>query len=335
MRAMVRVETKPIWTTSSFLVYTGGLTVLGGAAAGIAYLAQNFDASARALWSLLFLAIVYWLAIVLRMRERWLAAGILAFVSIILWGVFLYYLFLWWGWDGVTGVTDVTSSFDTWSWSRMLFWILVLSSAWFDRVVFKFPFIRLISAVVFYLFVADLLTSGSGNWFTVVTLFIGFLYLLVGSALGKPSAFWLHLVGGALIGSSLLHWFHTSDFDFALILVFSLAFVLVAYSTKRSSWAFYGTIGFFVATSHYVFGSPAALLGLAVIIQNRILAPAGIPSFYNGGAISDWSVALGFGLLGFWLMLLGMLGKRKRRHKHTTVVVATPAPPAATEPLAE
>ena len=32
---LVNMETKPTWTNSSFLVYTGGLTVLVGAGAGI------------------------------------------------------------------------------------------------------------------------------------------------------------------------------------------------------------------------------------------------------------------------------------------------------------
>jgi hypothetical protein len=318
MRAVVRAETKPIWTSSSFLIYTGGLTILGGAAAGLGYLSQNFDASARAMWSLLFLVIVYGAAHALLRRDRWLAAGILAFVSVILWAVFLIFLFLWWGWDGVTG------SLANWSWSRMLFWILVLASASYDRLVFKFPFIRVISAVVFYLFLVDLLTSGHGNWFAFVTLFIGFLYLLVGSALHKPSAFWLHLVSGALIGAALLKWFHTSDFDFAMISIFSVVFVLVGFVTKRSSWAFYGTIGFFAATIHYVVGSPTALFGG---ITQRCEMSLGGPQVCTGSAISPWAPALALGLLGVWLMLLGMLGKRRRGHRHTAVVVETPAPP--------
>ncbi|HEY2353342.1 MAG TPA: hypothetical protein VGH79_00395 [Gaiellaceae bacterium] len=321
---MVRVETKPIWTSSSFLVYAGGLTVLGGAAAGLSYLAGNFGEAATAGWALLFLAIVYAIAHALLMRGRWLSAGILAFVAVILWGVFLYDLFVWFGWNGIKGLHGLTGSLDSWSWSRMLFWILVLVAAAIDRRLFRFPFIRLISAVVFYLFVVDLLTSGSGNWFEVVTLVIGFVYLLIGTAVGKPSAFWLHLVGGALIGYSLLQWFHTSTFDFVVISVFSVVFVLVAYATQRSSWAFYGTLGFFLATIHWV-GlslSPLALLGGG---------STGFPPSAHGGLFvvegaSRWSPALAFGLLGFWLMLLGMLGKRKRRRKHTAVAIETPAP---------
>jgi hypothetical protein len=336
MRAMVVTETKPIWTTSSFLVYTGGLTILGGAIAGLGYLAaQSNGNGAMVAWSLLFLVILYGIALALRVADRWLAAGIFAFVSVIAWAIFLVYLFLWFGWD------SVTASFGDWSFPKMLVYLLVLASASFDRMVFKFPFIRLISAVVFYLFVVDLLTSGHGNWFTWVTLFIGFLYLLAGTALGKPSAFWLHFVGGAFIGFSLLSWFHTSDFDFALILVFSLVFVLVGYATKRSSWAFYGTIGFFAATVHYVVGSPTALFQGIFGIGQQCISPPSSPGpgicTSLGPHISPWAPALAFGLLGFWLVALGMLGKpRRRRHHHGAVVITTPAPPAAaTEPLPE
>src|SRR5262249_19428943 len=151
------------------------------------------------------------IALALLARDRWLAAGILAFVSVILWAVFIVFLFTWFGWN------SVTASFGDWSLPKTLLWVLVLASASFDRMLFRFPFIKAISVVVVYLFVVDLLTSGHGNWFAFVTLFIGFLYLLVGSVTGNPSAFWLHLVGGALIGYALLTWFHTSDFDFAMI----------------------------------------------------------------------------------------------------------------------
>ncbi len=198
---------------------------------------------------------------------------------------------------------------------------------------FRFPFIRAISAVVFYLLVVDLLTSGHGNWFTFVTLFTGFIYLLLGTAIGTPSTFWLHWFGGAFIGFSLLSWFHTSNFDFALISIFAVAFVLVAYATKRSIWAVYGTIGFFAATIHYLIGSPTQLVqGVFGIHQGCVANPDGlVQTFSCGSSISPWAPALAFGLLGFWLMLLGMLGtfdRRNRGHVHTPVVVPSPAPAA-------
>jgi hypothetical protein len=328
MRAMLREEIKPTWTTASFLIYSGGLTVLGGALSGLVYLASQAGGNfARAAWALLFLVILYGLALGLRLNDRWLPAGILAFVSVIAWGIFVLFLFEWFGW------TSVTAHLGDWSFPKMLLWLLVLLAASFDRMLFRFPFIRLISAVVFYFLVVDVFTSGHGNWFVFVTLFTGFVYLLFGTAIGTPSTFWLHLVAGALIGFALLKWFHTSNFDFALISIFAVAFVLVGYATRRSSWAFYGTIGFFAATIHYLVGSATQLFQAIFGISQQCISPpsSGGPGVCTsmGLHISPWAPALAFGLLGFWLMLLGMLGKPKRRQKNTVVVVETVAPPAA------
>jgi hypothetical protein len=322
---MLREEIKPTWTTSSFLIYSGGAAIFGGALAGLVYLASHAGGNfARAAWAFLFLVILYGLAVALRFRESWLAAGILAFVSLFVWAVFLVFLFMWFGWN------SVTASIGDWSFPKMLLWLLILLAASFDRMFFRFPFIRLISAVVFYLFVVDLFTSGHGNWFAFVTLFTGFIYLLLGTAIGTPSTFWLHFVGGGFIGFALLYWFHTSNFDFALISIFSVVFVLVAYATRRSSWAFYGWIGFNAATIHYLVGSPTALFG--GITQSCISNSSGLGPLSTqctGTSVSPWAPALAFGLLGFWLMLLGMLGALDRRrsgHTHAAVVIETPAP---------
>jgi hypothetical protein len=40
-------EIKPIWTSASFLVYTGGLTVLVSAIAALAYLSGNYESGGR------------------------------------------------------------------------------------------------------------------------------------------------------------------------------------------------------------------------------------------------------------------------------------------------
>jgi len=302
-------ETKPIWTTSTFLVYTGGLTVLGGAVAALYYLATQYHGhGALTAWAFLILVVLYAVAHALLRRDRPIAAGIFAFVSVIAWAIFVGVLFRWWGWNGLGG------SLHSWSWSRMAFWILVLMAAADDRRRFRFPFIRLISAVVFWLFLIDLLTAG-GNWTATVTLILGIAYLAVGNVVDKPSAFWLHAVGGALIGGAILYWCHTTDGDFAVVSIVSTVFVLIAYWTRRSSWAFYAAIGFFAATSHYVVGSPTG------IATNLASGSA------TGTGISGWSPALAFGLLGFWLVLLGMLGKRRRATVvvEKTVVVETPA----------
>ncbi len=274
---------KPIWTTSSFLLYAGGLTVLGAANAALGYLSGRYSHGAQAGWALLMLVVLYGIAHAFRRRDRWIAAGIFAFASVFAWGAFVGLCWEWFGW------LKGNSSFQHFSVARLSLELLILVAAWDDRRRFRFPLITLISAVVGWFFVIDLISSG-GNWTAVVTLFVGLAYLLVGSVSDKPSAFWLHLVGGALIGGSLIYWWHSTDGDWAGISIVSLLYVLIAYATKRSSWAVLSYIGFTGATIHYVVGNP------------RLLPEQGIAS---------WSPIVAFACLGFWFVLLGLLGRRR------------------------
>jgi hypothetical protein len=296
-------EIKPLWTSATFLVYTGGLTVLLGGLAALGYLSAQYGSGATAAWAFLVLVILYAIAHALRLRGRQIAAGIFAFASVLAWAVFIVFLFDWFGWHGVHG------SFDHFSLSRLVLWLLILAAAFDDRRRFGFPFIRVISAVVGWLFIIDLITSG-GTFTAVVTLLVGLAYLGWGTIHNTPSAFWLHLVGGLLIGGSILYWAHTSDGDFALVSIIAFVFVAIAYATRRSSWAVLGTLGFFAATTHYLIGSPTAIVRAVF---------GGEPPPH----VSPWAPALAFGLLGFFLVLLGLLGR-----SGTAATLAPPPQPA-------
>jgi hypothetical protein len=309
-------EVKPIWTSATFLVYTGGLTVLLGGLAALGYLAGYYGSGAKAAWALLILVILYAVAHALRVRGRQIAAGIFAFASVIAWAAFVILLFRWWGWNGVG------ASIRHWSWSRNLALLLILAAAWADRRRFGFPFIRLISATLVWIFVIQLLPAGP-NLTAAFTLIVGLAYLLWGAIHRTPSSFWLHLIGGLLIGGAILFWDHTTDGNFAFVLIVALIYVAIAYATRRSSWAVLGTIGFFIATTHYVVGSPTALAEGFFGLGNGgscIASSGGSPICTStGSSISPWSPALALGLLGFWLVLLGLLGRRR--------TAATLAPP--------
>ncbi len=282
---------KPVWKTSSFLVYTGGLTVLAAAIAALSYLSGHYGSGALTGWALLVLVVLYGIADRLRARGRWVAAGIFAFASVIAWGAFVGIAWHWFGW------LDSPGSFGSFSFARLSLELLVLAAAWDDRRRFGFPFITLITAVVGWYFVIDLVSSG-GTWTKVVTLLVGFAYFFAGLG-GRPSAFWLHLVSGALVGGVLLDWWHATDTDWALISAVSLLYVALAYATKRSSWAVLGTVGFLGATVHFLV-STAGTTTIAGL-------PISLPS------ISGWSPSLAFACLGFWLVLLGVAGRSRRR----------------------
>ena len=284
---------KPVWKTSSFLAYTGGLTVLGAAIAALAYLSGHYGSGALTAWALLVLVVLYALAHWYRRRGRWVAAGVFAFVSVIAWGAFVGIAWHWFGW-----LHHWSSAFGGFSVAHLSLELLILAAARDDLRRFKFPFIRLISAVVGWFFITDLVSNG-GTWSWVVTLLVGLAYLVAGSISDQPSSFWTHLVGGALIGATLLHWWHSSDADWALISAASLVYVFIAYATKRSSWAVYATIGFIGATIHYLLSTASSTsvgaLGFSVSVPH----------------ISGWSPSVAFACLGFWLVLLGMLGRRR------------------------
>jgi hypothetical protein len=280
---------KPVWKTSSFLVYTGGLTVLGAAIAALSYLSGHYGRGALTGWALLVLVVLSAIAESLRRRGRWVAAGIFAFASVIAWGAFVGLAWRWFGW-----LDHWNSPFAGWSVAHLSLELLILVAALTDRRRWRFPFITLISAVVGWFFITDFVSNG-GEWSYVVTLLIGLAYLVGGSASGQPSAFWLHLVGGVLVGASLLHWWHTTDSDWALISAAALVYVALAYTTKRSSWAVLGSLGFFGATSHYLFGQ-----------SNSSPVP-----YVSTPSISGWSPSVAFACLGFWLVLLGLLSRRR------------------------
>jgi hypothetical protein len=110
-----------------------------------------------------------------------------------------------------------------------------------------------------------------------------------------------------------------------VVSIVAFLYVLLAYATHRSSWAVLGTIGFYIATIHYLIGSPTALaegiVGLGGTGSGSCITSAGTTTCTSiGPSISPWSPALAFGLLGFFLVALGLLGRRRTG--------ATLAPPA-------
>jgi hypothetical protein len=303
-------ERKPVWRTSSFLVYTGGLTVLAGGLAALGYLSSQYSSGAAlAAWALLVLVVLWVIAERLRRAGTWVAAGIFGFATVIAWGYFVGSVWHWFGWLG-----GWNSAFGVWSVAHLSLEFLILVAAGVAHARWEFPFIAVITVVVAWFFITDFISNG-GWWTYTVSLFIGVLYLLAGSASSRPSAFWLHFVGGLLIGIPILHWFNSSDFDFAVVLVISLLYVLIARGTERSSWAVFGTIGFFIATIHYAGGSPSALAGGVFGAGSGgtcVATPGGETCTSTAGGISGWSIPLALGLLGLWLVFLGIMSRRRR-----------------------
>jgi hypothetical protein len=293
---------KPIWTSSSVLLYVGGLTVLVSALGSLAYLSTRYGDGALVAWSLLPLGVLLAVARWLRARGEWVAAGVFAFSWVAAWIAFLGILFTWWGW------TDNTSSgFRGWHWALWAVELLGIAAASVIRRTFRFPFVSVYILLGVYVFVTDVI-SGGGNWSAVVTLFIGLVYLGVGVSVDhgarRPYGFWWHLVSGLLVGGALLFWWHTTETDWALLATSSVVFVLIAGATWRSSWAVLGIGGFLAASTHWT----------AEWVNTGI-------SFSS--ADRTWVPFVVFAVVGFFFVVLGLyLGWRRGRHAQPASVAA-------------
>jgi hypothetical protein len=285
---------KPIWTSSSFVLYTGGLTVLSSALGALAYLSGQYGKGAYAGWTLLLLIVLYAVSFAFRRRGEWIAAGLFAFAGLTMWAAFVGAVESWWGWLP----KNLSSAFGGWHWGALLLAALVFAGAIVDLRIFRFPLLVLFATVTPWYFVTDLL-SGGGSWSATLTLLIGIVYLFIGVALDRgprrPYGFWVQLIAGLLIGGALLYWWHSSDVDYVLLAATGLAFVGVAARTDRSSWAVLGIAGFLSAFGHY-----------ADKWSHQSFASVLTPS-------RDWVPPLVFGLVGFFVVLLGLALERRRR----------------------
>jgi hypothetical protein len=282
---------KPVWTASSFLLYTGGLTVLGSAIAALGYLSSRYGDAAYAGWAVVVFLALNGLAYGFRLGGRWIAAGIFAFASVFAWGFFVGALWAWFGW------LHPSTSFSNFSLGRLSLELLVLAAALDAWRRFGFPFITAIAVVVAWLFVIDLISSG-GTWTAIVTLLVGLIYFLAGVASRSASAFWLQLAAGALVGGSILYWWHTSDWQWALIAVLAVVYIGLAHGTGRSSWAVLGAVGILAAATHF-----------AVVWTRSGFAPFGDE---GSSAPRLWVPSAVFAFAGFLLVALGLRGASRR-----------------------
>jgi hypothetical protein len=295
------VVRKPIWTSSSFLLYAGGLTVLAAAIAALVYLARFWNGGAYVAWTLLPLTVLYLVSFVFRARGEWVAAGMFAVGGLTMWGAFAGALAHWWGWLP----RSPESVFAGWHWGALFVVGLVFLAAIVDVSIFHFPLLVLYAVIAAWYFVTDLLSSG-GGWSATLTLLVGLLYLFlalgVDSSRRRPYGFWMHAVAGLLVGGALLYWWHSTDLDFALVAVTGVVYVFVAGWTRRSNWAVLGIAGFLAAFGHFADRWAHEVSSSAVTIR-------------------DWVPPVVFGVVGFFIVLLGLFLARRRGEETSALPV--------------
>jgi len=275
---------KPRWSSSSFLLYAGAFVVLASATAAYVYLSSQFGDAAFAGWTLLMLVVLAALAVGLRNRGPWIAAGLFAYLTVAAFGTFVGSLFSWWGWGG-TRDTDV---FDGWHWVTWLLVVLILVAATLALVLYRFPLLVLTIAVLVWYLVTDVV-SGGGSWSAVVTLAFGFLYLLLGVVSNRVYGFWLHVAAGLLVGGALLYWWHSSTLDWWLLFAAGLVFISIGRVTHRSSWTVLGALGMVGAATHF-----------------SIDWTNGGVAFFQHREARVWAPIVVFAVLGFLFVALGL-----------------------------
>jgi hypothetical protein len=295
---------KPTWTSSSLLLYVGGLTVLASASSSLVYLAAHYGSGALTAWALLPLFVLLTIAQALRKRGEWIAAGVFAFATVAMWAAFLGILFTWWGWNTSS---NSSNTFGGWNWAFWFLLLLVIAGASAALRRFKFPLLFVYVLWSAYFLVTDVISSG-GNWSAFVTLFIGFVYLFVGVSVDRgprnPYGFWWHFSAAFLIGGALVYWWHSSETDWALLATASVAYILLAGHTQRSIWAVLGIIGFFAAATHWTIEwVSTGLLSL--------------------GSDRSWVPLVVVAVVGFFFVLLGLFLELRRRRREPTPLPAT------------
>jgi hypothetical protein len=290
---------KPTWSSWSLLVYTGGLTVLGAAAAALQYLSVNYGAFAYAGWSLLLLAVILVVAGKLH-RDHPVTAGVFGFVAVALFAAFLAALWSWWGW---TLHGSPVSGFHV---SRLGWYLLALLFAVAIVRRFRAPLGVTWVLLFIWLFLVDLI-SGGGNWSAWVTIVLGFAFLIAGmtydSGEKRPYGFWAHVAAGLAIGGGFLFFWHSGNWHWSFIAILGLVFIRVAVATNRSSWALFGAAGILAAASHFT----------VEWWQSGNITT----TLFFGGALHThtrgWVPPLVFGITGFVLVLLGFAVSRRER----------------------
>jgi hypothetical protein len=284
---------RPRWSSATFLLYAGVLTVGISASYALQYLQSQYGDAAYVLWSLLVLAVLLGLALLWQSSHA-LTAGIFAFVSVAAFAGVLGALWHWFGWS-----TGGGSAFGGFHLGRLVIVLLTLAYARSLIRRFRHPLLALPVAALSWFFVVDLVSNG-GSWSAVVSVFAGFAVLLVAVTLDRgprrPYAFWVHVVAGLTMGGALVYWWHSGNWRFVFLVFAALAYVRIAAATGRSSWAVLGAVGLLISATHF-----------AVEWTHQSL-----PFFGGDNAPPKlWVPPLVFAVLGFVYVALGWAVSRR------------------------
>jgi hypothetical protein len=289
------------WTSSSFLLYAGGIAILLAMLGLLTSLSGDYGNAAFTGWAALVLAVLTSLAFGSRRAGRPLVAGLFAVSAVVALAVLVGALEAWFGWLAGTDTPFAGFHLD-----HFLIELALVVGAFVALRSFHFPLLVLIGVGGLWFFVTDVLSSG-GDWSATVTLVVGLILMAVGVGVDRIYGFWVHIVAGLTIGGALLWFSHTSDTDWVLIGLASLLFVSIASGLARSSYAVLGAFGLLLTTTHFV----DKWFGAAVPFPFRFF-------FEESTHDRAWAQAFSYAVYGLVLMLLGLWVARRRQPPEPT-----------------
>jgi hypothetical protein len=282
------------WTSASFLLYAGGLTFLLSVGALLGVLASDYADAAFIGWAGLVFVVLAVVANAFRRAGRHVSAGLFAVSAVLTFVVLAGAVENWLGW-----LAETDAPFDGFHLGNLLLALAAVVAALVARTQFRFPLLTLVALVAAWYLVTDALSNG-GWWTAVVSLFFGLLLLAIGIGADRVHGLWVHVVAGVTIGGALLYFWHTSDLDWVLVALASVAYVAVASGLARSSYAVLGAIGLFLVTTHFVL---KWFIPFAISFVGQEEPPKDHP----------WAAALSYAAYGLVLMLLGLWFARRRQ----------------------
>jgi hypothetical protein len=298
------------WSSASFLVYLGGLTLFAALASLLAAQADDYGSGGFVGWALLVFLATESCALLLLVNGRRVTAGLLALSAVAAWVVFLGALLDWFGW-----LAHTDSPFAGFHVSHLFLELSLVFAAAAALAVFRFPLLVFPLAAGTWFFVTDLL-SGGGDWSAVLSILAGLMLLSWAVAVDRgstrPFAFWLHVVAGLTIGGGLLWLFHDGDWDWILIGVVALLYIWIGDRLVRSSWIVLGAWALLQTTAHFAAKWSAEALGAFFYLFPFLLVDAfGNTSF--GRETHPWAAALSFAGIAVVFILIGLLLARRRQ----------------------
>jgi hypothetical protein len=298
------------WSSASFLVYLGGLTLFGALGSLLSVQSGDYGSGGFVGWALLVFLATESFALTARVYGHRVTAGLLAFSAVAAWVVLLGAILDWFGW-----LAHTNSLFAGFHVSHLFLELALVFAAGLALLVFRFPLLVLPLAVGTWLFVTDLL-SGGGDWTAVLTILVGLMLLSWAVAVDRgetrPYAFWLHVASGLTIGGGLLWLFHDGDWDWALIGIVALLYIWIGDRLLRSSWVVLGAWALLQTTAHFAAKWSGEALGAFFYLFPFVLIDAfGGSSF--GGDRHPWAAALSFAGIAVVFILIGLLLARRRR----------------------